>query len=112
MFLRGISMKKLLEVLRLHYEGKVSQRSIEIALKISRRTVARYIELYEESGLPWPLPEEYQNEDALSQRLKPGYKPAVLSKESQLNFVSINLVAPAPKTSPGVRVIPKKLHLA
>jgi transposase len=90
MFLRGISMKKLLEVLRLHYEGKVSQRSIEIALKISRRTVARYIELYEESGLPWPLPEEYQNEDALSQRLKPGYKPAILSKESQLNFVSIS----------------------
>ena len=90
MFLRGISMKKLLEVLRLHYEGKASRRQIEQALNISRRTVSRYINMFEGGGLTWPLSKDYQNEVALIQRLKPGYTPAPSCKECQIDFVSIS----------------------
>src|SRR5579863_6219381 len=90
MFLRGISMKKLTEILRLHFEGKLTQRQISKSVGIARSTIGDYICKFNKSGLPWPLPEEYQNEDVLSQRLKPGYKPSALSKKSQLDFVEIS----------------------
>ena len=83
-------MKKSLEILRLYYEGNLSQRQICKALGIARSTVNDYIIKFTNSGLPWPLPKEYQTEDALSQKLKPGYKPVVLSKELQIDFVSIS----------------------
>lgn len=89
MFLRGIDMKKLLEILRLHYEGKFSNRDIEKVVKISRKTISKYIELFNYSGLPWPLPEEYQNEDKLSQRLDPSFIAPVV-KSTVLNFAEIH----------------------
>ena len=83
-------MKKSLEILRLYYEGNLSQRQICQALGIARSTVNDYVLKFERSGLLWPLSEEYQSEDALSQRLKPGYKSTTTSKESQLDFISIS----------------------
>jgi predicted AAA+ superfamily ATPase len=77
MFLRGISMKKLVEILRLHYDGKLSSRKIEKSVRISRTTIRNYLKLFNDSGLPWPLPLEYQNEDKLSNRLDPNRSPAL-----------------------------------
>ena len=74
-------MKKLLEILRLHYECKLSGREIEKVVKISRKTISHYIKLFDQSNLPWPLPEEYQNEDQLSQKLDPNYTPKVLTNQ-------------------------------
>lgn len=67
-------MKKLLEILRLHYECKLSNRRIERSINVSKKTVGKYLELFESQGLSWPLPSEYQNEDKLSELLNPGYK--------------------------------------
>lgn len=67
MFLRGISMKKLMEILRLHYDCKLSDRKIEKSTGASRKTVGLYISKFKTSGLSWPLPLEYQNEDKLSE---------------------------------------------
>jgi DNA-binding MarR family transcriptional regulator len=59
---KGIKMKQLLELLRLHCELKFSQRDIAKMVNISKTTVHNYIELFEASGLIWPLPEEYLDE--------------------------------------------------
>ena len=71
MFLRGISMKKLLEILRLNYDNKISHRQIEKVVNLSRKTISTYITLFENSGLSWPLESQYQNEAELSKRLNP-----------------------------------------
>jgi transposase len=88
MFLRGISMNKLLEILRLHYDAKLSQRQISDIVKIARSTIGDYIRNFDRSGLTWPLPSEYQNEDKLSQRLKPNYKAQ--STRAEIDFASIS----------------------
>lgn len=91
MFLRGISMKKLIEILRLHYESNLSGRQIERAVQISRKTIGTYIELFDKSSLPWPLPLEYQNEDKLSQRLKSNYNShSPASKRAVIDFASVS----------------------
>jgi transposase len=90
MFLRGISMKKLVEILRLHYDGKLSSRKIEKSVRISRTTIRNYLKLFNDSGLPWPLPLEYQNEDKLSNRLDPNRSPAVLAKRAPIDFIEIS----------------------
>lgn len=89
MFLRGIDMFKLLEILRLHYECKFSNRDIAKVVKISRKTIGKYIDLFSSSNLPWPLPEEYQNENKLSQLLDPNFKPSVVEHHI-LNFAEVN----------------------
>src|ERR1700761_916636 len=89
MFLRGIKMKKLLEILRLHYECSLSGREIEKVVKISRKTISHYIKLFDKSDVPWPLPEEYQDEDKLSQRLDPDYIPKVFVNQ-YINFTKVH----------------------
>jgi len=90
MFLRGISMKKLVEILRLHFDGKLSSRKIARSVRISRTTIRRYIRLFEISGLSWPLAPEYQNEDKLSNRLDPSRSPIVPVKKAPINFLEVS----------------------
>lgn len=54
-------MKKLIEILRLHYDGKLSQRQIEKSINVSRKTINYYLILFDKSGLSWPLDKQYQN---------------------------------------------------
>ena len=73
---KGIKMKQLLELLRLHCELKFSQRDIAKMINISKTTVHNYINLFEASGLTWPLATEYLNESNLMLKLnrKPRFK--------------------------------------
>jgi transposase len=87
MFLRGISMKKLIEILRLHYDGNLSQRQIEKSINVSRKTINYYLILFDKSGLSWPLDKQYQNDDLLSQALKPGY---VSRSTHKIDFITIS----------------------
>ena len=68
---KGLSMRKVREVLRLHHVAGLSGRAIARGLKISPVTVKRYIRRAEEAGLGWPLPESL-NDAALERRLLPG----------------------------------------
>ena len=83
-------MKKLLEILRLHFESNLSYRQIERALKISKKSISNYIALFKASNLTWPVPKELQNEEKLSARLKPGYNVKAVIKSVSLDFVVIN----------------------
>ena len=53
-----LSMRKIKEVLRLHFEHQQSTRQIAKSWDIARSTVKEYLERAEKAGLSWPLPAE------------------------------------------------------
>ena len=67
---KGLSMRKVREVLRLHYAAGLSTRAIARSLKVSPATVGKYIRRAEVQGLSWPLPEPL-DDAALTRRLFP-----------------------------------------
>jgi len=68
-----LSMRKIQEVLRLKWEGNLSNRAIARSCGISHSTVREYLRRGQGAGLCWPLPETL-DEDRLHQLLFP--KPA------------------------------------
>jgi transposase len=87
MFLRGISMKKLLEILRLNFDNKLSIRQISKMSGASKSTVNNYINLFTKSGVSWPLDEQYLDENVLSNKLNPEYK---LKTNTKVDFITIH----------------------
>ena len=76
---KRLSMRKLKEVLRLHFEHKFSNRAISRTCSMSPTTVAEYINRFVHSGLCWPLPEDLDDR-SLHEKLfpepDPGLNPA------------------------------------
>ena len=67
---KRISMRKIRDVLRLHYREGYSLRATARCVHISVSTVSDYIRRAAEAQLRWPLPEELTDE-ALQKRLFP-----------------------------------------
>ncbi|MCL6272308.1 IS21 family transposase, partial [Sansalvadorimonas sp. 2012CJ34-2] len=65
-----ISMRKLKDVLRMHYENNLSTRQISRCVRVSVGTVSNYLRLFREAGLSWPLPNDF-SETALAASLFP-----------------------------------------
>jgi hypothetical protein len=63
-------MRKIKEILRLHYEKRLSARDIAQSLDIGRGTIRNYLDRAERAGLGWPLPPEL-DDAALEHRLFP-----------------------------------------
>ena len=63
-----IPMRKVLDILRLAYEGGRSQREIGVSLALSQSTVSLCLSRFRASGLPWPVPADC-DEAALDRRL-------------------------------------------
>ncbi len=63
-------MRKIKEVLRLHYEKGLSAREIARSLDIGRGTIANYLGRAQRAGLSWPLPPEI-DEATLEHRFFP-----------------------------------------
>ena len=61
-------MRKVMEVLRLRFEQRLSQRVIAQTLGVAQGTVNTYLTRFATSGLAWPLPPEL-DEAALEARL-------------------------------------------
>lgn len=80
---KRISMRKLKEVLRLHFGVKLSKRQIARVCNISHSTVAEYVKRAGSAGIIWPLPEELDDTE-LEARLFPKmtYKTASRPKPS------------------------------
>ena len=72
---KGLSMRKVREVLRLHHVAGLSGRAIARSLKVSPVTVRRYIRRAEEQGLGWPLPESLDDAQ-LERRVFPAPAPS------------------------------------
>ena len=82
-------MRKLLEILRLHYDHKLSNRQIEKISKCCKKTISKYIKLFEGSCVSWPLEGVYEDEIVLSKKLDPNFVEEKLKKE--INWVGIPL---------------------
>lgn len=78
-----VSMRKIREALRLHYEGGLSHRGIAKVCGISRWTVQEYLDRFQRSGVGWPLPEGTTDE-LLEGKLFPG-NPLEGGKERALD---------------------------
>ena len=71
---KRLSMRKLKEVLRLHFEHDFSHRAISRTCSVSPTTAAEYINRFLRSGLRWPLFEEL-DEPTLHAKLFPEPDP-------------------------------------
>ena len=72
---KGLSMRKVREVLRLHFGAGLSARAVARSCNIARSTVGEYIQRAQNAGLSWPLPadmDDTQLEAALFKR--PSYR--------------------------------------
>ena len=58
---KGLSMRKIKEVLRLRFAADLNQEQIARSCSISQSTVHRYLERAAAAGIEWPLPEEYDD---------------------------------------------------
>ena len=65
-----LSMRKIKEVLRLRFEHQQSARQIAKSCDIARSTVKEYLDRAQKTGIPWPLPAEW-DDAALENRLFP-----------------------------------------
>ena len=72
-------MRKIVDVLRLHFDGGRSQREISRSLNCSPTTVGEILRRAKLAGLSWPLPAE-ESEAGLEARL---YPPAAHSHQSR-----------------------------
>ena len=70
---KGVSMQKIKEILRLHFEAQLSQHQIAASLQISSGVVNKYLALAKAAQICWPLPVE-ANEATLRGILKPHQK--------------------------------------
>ena len=67
---KRLSMRKIKEVLRLHFELGLGQRQIGRSLRIPHSTVGEYLQRMAMAGLSWPLPEAMSDTE-LESRLFP-----------------------------------------
>jgi predicted AAA+ superfamily ATPase len=80
-------MKKLLEVLRLNFDNKLSVRQISKMSGVSKSTVNNYVILFTKSGLSWPLEEQYLDEEVLGNKLNSEYKP---KGNTKVDFIAVH----------------------
>jgi len=79
-----VSMRKLLELLRLHFDLKLSQRQIAGSIKLGQSTVNDYLARFTRAGLSWPLPAE-QSEEELESALFPSLRKSQLAATGEIN---------------------------
>ena len=60
---KGLSMRKIEEILRLKYEAGLSHRAIAQSCSVSPSTVSEYVTHAKAAGLSWPLPEGLSAEE-------------------------------------------------
>lgn len=65
-----ISMRKIKEILRLKFENRLSMNKIATCSSISRPTIKEYLMRFNASGIPWPVPDNV-NDEELERKLFP-----------------------------------------
>jgi transposase len=94
----GVSMHKIKDILRLHFEAQLSQHQVAGSLQLSSGVVNKYLSLAKEAGLRWPLPED-MDEEKLRSVLRPYAKkvsryqaPDYASIHQELKHKSVTLL--------------------
>lgn len=86
---QGISMQKIREILRLHFDSQLSQHQIATSLKISSGVVNKYLNLAKAASLQWPL-EPPLDDKALRALLRPYNKQTKQSLFIEPDYSSIH----------------------
>jgi len=86
---KGLSMRKIEEILRLKYEAGLSHRAIAQSCSVSPSTVSEYVTHAKAAGLSWPLPEGLSSE-ALDGLLFPQRGPASRRNILQPDWVEVH----------------------
>ncbi len=73
-------MRKIKEVLRLHFDSGLSQRQIGRCLGLSRTTVGDYIRRAKEVAIIWPLPEALTDQQLYNQLFPPTVPVAITAR--------------------------------
>lgn len=88
---KGVSMRKIKTILRLHHESKLSQHQIANSLHLSVGAVNKYLKRAEKAGITWPLSNELDDEVALQKRLQTTSQIATAtSPKHAINFLTIH----------------------
>lgn len=82
-------MRKIRQVLRLHFEKQRSRRAIARSLDLSRDTVADYLTRAAAAGLAWPLPDGL-DDASLEQLLFPTANKGVAKRKAEPNWAEIH----------------------
>jgi transposase len=81
-------MRKIREILRLHFEQKLGQRQIARSANVSQSTVHEYLTRFQASGLVWPL-EDGWDEQRLAGALTSGQKASKPPRRTTPEFSTI-----------------------
>ncbi len=82
-----ITMRRIREILRLHFEQGLNQVEISQSCSISRSTVGDYLRRFAATGLSWPLPKETDDNLIVEELLYPKKK---VTEKPQLNYEEIH----------------------
>ena len=85
-----LSMRKLREFLRLHFENKLSARAIARSVKISPSTAQVYLSRMRVAAIAWPLAPELDSDVALTRLMFAG-DCVVKSKRPEPNWAELHL---------------------
>ncbi len=86
---KEVSMRKIRELLRLHFTAGLSQHQIATSLSLSVGVVNKYVHLALQAKLDWPLPADLEDDLALKRALIPP-KEVILSGPP-LDFSALHL---------------------
>jgi transposase len=82
-------MRRIREVLRLHFEAKLNERQIAKICSVGKGTVRRYLKRIAIAGLSWPLPTEL-DDATLEQRMFPPPPPAAPGSRPLPDFTIVH----------------------
>lgn len=82
-------MRKIKEVLRLHFEARLSERQIAKICILGKGTVRRFLKQAEAVGLSWPLPPSC-DDAALERKLFPPPPPPSAGQRPQPDYASLH----------------------
>jgi transposase len=82
-------MRKIKEILRLHFEQKLGQRQIARSINTSQSTVHEYLARMKAAGLAWPLGPEWDEERLEQALFPPGNTPARTPQRAQPDFTHV-----------------------
>lgn len=82
-------MRKIKEILRLHFEQRLGQRQIARSTGVSQSTVHEYLARFQGAGLRWPLSEEWSEERLENALFPPGQTAAKPPRRTLPDFEGI-----------------------
>jgi transposase len=87
---KKVTVLRLKDILRLHYEAHLSIRQIALSLKLSRGAISKYLARARLADIQWPLPPD-MNDDQLRSILQPKRNGAATALLSEPDFAEMSV---------------------